>query len=103
MEDLSLHIMDLVDHSIAAGCSHVRIDVREDPRADRESGGELRLDSRPGRGTRVRAVFGLRHVDRKPPAYRARTLRVFRASDPEIRFEHRRSLTGEEGDHETQA
>ena len=148
MEDLSLHIMDLVDNSIAAGCSHVRIEVREDPRADRlyieisddgkgmdrrtlrravdplftsksgksvglglslfaqaarESGGELSLDSRPGRGTRVRGAFGLRHVDRKPLGDVAKTLRVLQASHPEIRFEYRRSLIGEEGTHETQA
>ena len=35
MEDLSLHIMDLVDNSIAAGASRVHVAIREDRKADR--------------------------------------------------------------------
>jgi signal transduction histidine kinase len=35
MEDLSLHIMDLVDNSIAARASRVHVDIREDHIQDR--------------------------------------------------------------------
>jgi signal transduction histidine kinase len=35
MEDLSLHIMDLVDNSIAAQASLIQVEVREDRKADR--------------------------------------------------------------------
>jgi signal transduction histidine kinase len=34
MEDLSLHIMDLIDNSIAARASLIKVDVREDLKAD---------------------------------------------------------------------
>ncbi len=34
MEDLSLHIMDLIDNSIAARASRIKVDVREDLQAD---------------------------------------------------------------------
>lgn len=34
--------------------------------AARMAGGEVELDSRPGRGTRVRATFQHSHIDRKP-------------------------------------
>jgi len=37
MEDLSLHILDIVENSIAAGASHVEIRVRESRRDDRLS------------------------------------------------------------------
>jgi signal transduction histidine kinase len=35
MEDLSLHIMDLVDNSIAAQASLIQVEIREDRNADR--------------------------------------------------------------------
>ena len=35
MEDLSLHIMDLVDNSIAAGASRIHVGIREDSRRNR--------------------------------------------------------------------
>jgi signal transduction histidine kinase len=34
MEDLSLHIMDLIDNSIAARASLIEVDIREDRKAD---------------------------------------------------------------------
>jgi signal transduction histidine kinase len=35
MEDLSLHIMDLIDNSIAARASLIQVEIREDRKADR--------------------------------------------------------------------
>jgi signal transduction histidine kinase len=35
VEDLSLHVLDLVDNCIAAGASRIRVEVHEDRRADR--------------------------------------------------------------------
>jgi signal transduction histidine kinase len=131
VEDLSLHIMDLVDNSIAAGASRVGVQIREDRKADRlrilieddgegmdreilnaaedpffstrngkpfglglslfaqaarESGGSMRVDSRPGGGTRIHAEFGLTHPDRKPLGDIEKTMVVLQASHPEIEF-----------------
>jgi hypothetical protein len=58
--------------------------------AARASGGGLQIDSRPGAGTRVRATFGLRHIDRAPLGDLETTLMVLLASHPEIAFEFRR-------------
>jgi signal transduction histidine kinase len=146
MEDLSLHVLDLIDNSIAAGASHVAVQVCEDRRADRlyidisddgrgmnrrtlrramdpffstkkdkpvglglslfaqaarESGGSLSVRSRPGRGTCVRAGFGLGHPDRKPLGDMEKTLRLLRVSHPEILFDYRHTVIDEEDTHET--
>jgi len=37
MEDLSLHVLDIAENSIAAGAKHVEIRVRESRREDRLS------------------------------------------------------------------
>jgi signal transduction histidine kinase len=148
VKDLSLHLFDLVDNSIAAGASLVRIEVTEDRHRDRlclqiadngkgmarrvrkraldpffttkegksvglglalfaqaarESGGKLLLRSRPGRGTTVRARFGLSHWDRKPLGDLDKTLLVLRSSHPEIEFEYSYTVVHEEDRHETQA
>jgi signal transduction histidine kinase len=148
VEDLSLHVLDLVDNCIAAGASRIRVEVREDTQSDRlsiriadngrgmsrrevrraldplfttkagktvglglslfaqaarESGGSMEVQSRPGRGTLVRADFGLTHIDRKPLGDLDRTMRVLRASHPEIHFEYRHTVGDEEDKHETQA
>jgi signal transduction histidine kinase len=49
--------------------------------------GHLDVDSAPGKGTRVRAVFHPSHIDMKPLGDFATTLRVLQASYPEIEFE----------------
>jgi hypothetical protein len=49
-------------------------------------GGSLRVRSTPGRGTTVRAVMRLSHVDRPPLGDLATTLRVLRAADPRADF-----------------
>ena len=51
------------------------------------TGGHLDLNSAPGKGTRVRAVFHASHIDMKPLGDFAKTLRVLQASFPEIEFE----------------
>ncbi len=45
-------------------------------------GGGLQIDSEPGRGTTVRAVFGLRHIDRAPLGNVAATILSFLLGDP---------------------
>lgn len=136
MEDLSLHILDVVENSITAGAREVRILIDEneaenrlsleitddgtgmdeemrgrvlDPffttrttrrvglglpllaQAARQSGGGLELDSAPGRGTTVRAVFELNHPDLKPLGDVASTLGAILAGRPELelQFIHR--------------
>lgn len=137
MEDLSLHILDVVENSLAASARAVEILIVEDAAADRlsveirddgkgmdeetrrraldpffttrttrriglglpllaqaaqSSGGALELESAPGRGTTVRAVFRLSHPDRKPLGDVASTLGAILAGRPEldVRFEHRK-------------
>jgi signal transduction histidine kinase len=148
MEDLSLHVLDLVDNCIAAEASFVRVTVQEDHRADRlyidiedngkgmkrrtleraldpffstkqgkpvglglalfaqaarESGGEVSVRSRPGRGTTVHAAFGLTHLDRKPLGDLDGTLRLLRTAHPEIVFDFHHTVIDEEDIDETQA
>ena len=135
MEDLSLHILDVVENSVAAAAATVEIHIVEDTlndrlsleirddgegmdeetrdraldpffstrttrriglglpllaQAAREGGGDLELESEPGRGTRVRAVFQLSHPDRKPLGDVAASLVAILAGRPhlEVRYEY---------------
>ncbi len=137
MEDLSLHILDIVENSIAASANRIEILIVEDTHRDllsleirdngsgmdeearkkaldpffttrttrrvglglpllaqaaRESGGNLEIDSQPGRGTTVRAVFQLSHPDRKPLGDIAETLRTLLAGRPDLdlQFQYQR-------------
>jgi signal transduction histidine kinase len=54
--------------------------------AAEESGGGLEVQSRPGRGTRVIATFGLSHIDRRPLGNIQETLRCLEATHPEVCF-----------------
>jgi len=137
MQDLSLHILDIVENSIAASASRIRISIVEDTSRDllfleitdngkgmdaearqkaldpffttrttrrvglglpllaqaaREGGGSFELDSEPGRGTTVRAVFQLSHPDRKPLGDIAETLQTILIGRPELdlQFEYKR-------------
>jgi hypothetical protein len=54
--------------------------------AARATGGDLVVRSQPGRGTRVHATFGYRHIDRKPIGDIAATLETLIATHPDIRF-----------------
>jgi signal transduction histidine kinase len=54
--------------------------------AAEQAGGNLEVESVPGRGTRVTATFGLSHIDRAPLGNLQETLRCLRATHPEVRF-----------------
>ncbi len=137
MEDLSLHILDIVENSIRAKASRIEIKVVEDIRKDlltieikdngqgideetikkvldpffttrttrkvglglpllsqaaRESGGDVEIESKVGRGTRVKATFGYSHIDRKPLGNMEATLTTLIAGNPETDFiyEHKK-------------
>ncbi len=131
MEDLSLHILDIVENSIRAKASRIEIKVVEDIRKDlltieikdngqgideetvkkvldpffttkttrrvglglpllsqaaRESGGDVGIESKVGRGTRVKTTFGYSHIDRKPLGNMGATLTTLIAGNPEVDF-----------------
>ena len=137
MEDLSLHILDIVENSIRAKASRIEIKVVEDIRKDlltieikddgqgideetikkvrdpffttrttrkvglglpllsqaaRESGGDVEIESKVGRGTRVKATFGYSHIDRKPLGNIETTLTTLIAGNPAVDFiyEHKK-------------
>ncbi len=137
MEDMSLHILDIVENSIRAKASRIEIKVVEDTRKDlltieikdngqgidgetmkkvldpffttkvtrkvglglpllsqaaRESGGDIAIESRVGRGTRVKATFGYSHIDRKPLGSMETTLTTLIVGNPEVDFiyEHKK-------------
>ncbi len=131
MEDLSLHILDIVENSIGAKASMIKIRVVEDRSQDlltieikdngqgideetvkkvldpffttrttrkvglglpllrqaaRESGGDVEIESKVGRGTRVKATFGYSHIDRKPLGNMKATLTTLIVGNPEVDF-----------------
>lgn len=131
MEDLSLHILDIVENSVTARAKRIEIKINEeiekdlleleiiddgqgmneevvkkviDPffttrttrrvglglpllaQAARESGGNIEIDSAPGKGTRVKASFGYSHIDRKPLGDIYQTLKVLILGNPEVDF-----------------
>ena len=135
MEDLSLHILDILENSVAASARTIEITIVEDTAADRlsleisddgegmneevrgraldpffttrttrriglglpllaqaarDTGGDLELESAPGKGTTLRASFELSHPDRKPLGDLSATLGAILAGKPELdlRFEY---------------
>ncbi len=137
VQDLSLHILDIVENSLAAGSRRVEIRVEEDMPADRMvieiiddgcgmdeerirraldpffttktvrrvglglplleeacrmSNGEMRIESSPGKGTRVTATFQHSHIDRKPLGNMRDTLITLMAGHPQLDllYEHRK-------------
>ncbi len=137
MQDLSLHILDIVENSLAAGARRVEIRVLEDLKADRFSleitddgrgmdekmmkqaldpffttkttrrvglglpllaeacricEGALTLQSCPGQGTTVRAVFRHSHIDRKPLGKLGDTLLTIMVGHPDVEliYDHRK-------------
>ena len=138
MEDLSLHILDIVENSVAASTSRVEIVIDEDSEKDsltltirdngkgmdeeiqkkvldpfyttrttrkvglglpllaqaaKQSGGNLELQSRPGQGTTVKAVFQLSHPDLKPMGDISETIQTILAGHPElqVKFEYKKN------------
>jgi len=137
VQDLSLHILDIVENSLAAGARTVQMRIEEDLRADRMTieitddgcgmdedmvkqaldpffttkttrrvglglpllteacricNGELCLQSCPGQGTTVKAMFQHSHIDRKPLGQMGDTLITLIVGHPEVDFlyEHRK-------------
>jgi len=60
----------------------------------RESGGEIELNSEPGRGTIVKATFVHSHVDRRPMGDIDETIRTLVAGHPEIEFLYEHKTNG---------
>jgi hypothetical protein len=137
LEDLSFHILDIVENGIEAGATSINIFIEEDIKEDiltmtvedngqgmegyliknafdpfvttrktrrvglglpllyesaRIAGGDVRIESEPGRGTKVTATFQHSHIDRKPLGNIAQTLLTLIAGNPQIefRYEHKR-------------
>ena len=141
MEDLSLHILDIVENSIRAGAKEVEIRIEEnvakdcleieisddgtgmdqatiekalDPffttktvrkvglglslfrEAARAAGGDMTVQSKPGKGTSVRATFQHSHVDRQPLGDLVKTLEILIIANPDVRFRYYHRENGEE-------
>jgi len=141
MQDLALHILDLVDNCLQAGATRIAVRLVEEPGADRltveiadngrgmaeetlaraldpffttkpgksvgmglalfaqaarESGGSLKVESAPGRGTTLRAVFGLGHPDRKPLGDIRETMDLLAESHPQVTFDFDYRIVKEE-------
>lgn len=62
--------------------------------AARETEGKIDLDSRPGRGTTVKATFGYSHPDRKPIGDILETIRTLVMGHPEIVFLYEHTKNG---------
>jgi hypothetical protein len=136
LEDLSLHILDIMENSAAAGAKMIDLEVKEEPRDNRlvihiaddgkgmdqetldkvldpfftkktvrrvglglsmlaqaaqETGGSIKIDSEPGKGTRVRAIFVYDHIDRKPLGNMAETILAFiigSGSEVDLTYRH---------------
>jgi anti-sigma regulatory factor (Ser/Thr protein kinase) len=139
MEDLSLHVLDIAENSIAAGARHVQIRVQESRRDDllsieiidngrgmsedvlqkatdpffttrttrrvglglslfeqaaKRAGGEFKIASSPGVGTKVTGVFQLSHVDRQPLGDMNETLLALVVGNPQIEFTYLHQTDG---------
>lgn len=140
MRELALHILDIVQNSLAAGARSISVDVDEQPASDlltitiaddgrgmdpemvsrvldpfttsrqtrkvglglplfaaaaRRCDGDLRIESEPGRGTRVTARFRLSHIDRAPLGDIPGTIATLTSLNPDRDFfySHRRGAS----------
>jgi hypothetical protein len=136
MEDLSLHLLDIMENCVEARAHRIEVRIIEDPETDlltmeirddgkgmdaqtlknaadpffttrktrrvglglsmfcesaRATGGDTTIESRPGKGTRVKATFRRGHIDMKPLGDIPQTLLTLIAGHPEIdlRYDHR--------------
>jgi hypothetical protein len=139
MEDLSLHLLDIMENSLEAQARRIEVRIDEDPEADlltleirddgrgmdaetlknaanpffttrktrryglglsmlsesaRATGGEMTVDSSPGKGTRVRAIFRRSHIDMKPLGDIPQTLLTLIAGHPEIELRCDHTIAG---------
>ncbi|HNW56869.1 MAG TPA: ATP-binding protein [Bacteroidales bacterium] len=60
------------------------------------AGGGLKIDSEPGKGTKVTADFILNHIDRQPLGDIVGTIIILVASNPEINFIYQHSTDKDE-------
>lgn len=137
MEDLSLHILDIAENSIAASATRIEIELNENTEKDtlvlqirdngkgmdeetqrkvfdpfyttrttrrvglglpllaqaaKQSGGNLELQSKPGQGTTVKAIFQLSHPDLKPIGNISETLQTILSGreNLHLQFEYRK-------------
>jgi len=131
VEDISLHILDIVENSIRAHAKKIEIRIIGDKKRDllnieiiddgegmdentvknvldpffttrntrkiglglpllaqsaEESGGIVRIKSKPGKGTKVKATFGYSHIDRRPFGDIGKSLSVLITANPDINF-----------------
>jgi len=140
MEDLSLHILDIMENSVDAQAGRIEVRIDEDPDRDlltleilddgkgmdaqtlqkamnpffttrktrrfglglsmiseaaKATGGELTVESSPGKGTRVRATFQRSHIDMKPLGDIPQTLLTLIAGHPYIELSYCHTIGGE--------
>jgi len=129
MEDISLHIMDIIENSIRAVAKNIELRMIEkdkvltleiiddgigmseetkkkalDPffsskknkkfglglsllsQSSEEAGGNLKIESEVGKGTKITATFKSDHIDRKPLGDIGTTLKCLILAHPEINF-----------------
>jgi signal transduction histidine kinase len=134
MEDLSLHILDIVENSLRAGAENVDITLTEDKnnhllqleikddgvgmdedkmkhamdpfystktgkkfglglallrQACEEAGGNMEITSRKNGGVKILACFDMQNIDIKPVGRIDKTLRVLRATHPDVNFSYK--------------
>jgi anti-sigma regulatory factor (Ser/Thr protein kinase) len=131
MKDLALHILDILQNSVRAGATLVKLQIDELPAHDKylvkftdngkgmdtetlqhvtdpffttrttrkvglglpllkqnaeRTGGSMKVQSQPGKGTEVEVLFVLSHIDRLPTGDIAGTLALTVSSYPAIDF-----------------
>ncbi|TFH39269.1 MAG: ATP-binding protein [Chrysiogenales bacterium] len=131
MQDLSLHILDIVENSTMAGATLVEVRLTEDREKDlltlvvkdngagmdgrmlekvrdpfattrttrrvgmgiplleqavRDTGGNLAIESEPGKGTTISASFVMSHIDRKPLGNLGSTIITLIMGNPGVDF-----------------
>jgi len=141
MQDLSLHILDVVENGIQAGATLIEIDILVDTDSDllqitikdngkgmdadmlgrvtdpfvttrttrrvgmglsllkqaaRETGGDLRISSEPGKGTTVVAAFQDSHIDRRPLGDMGATVTTLIMGNPNLDFIYTSNLREQE-------
>ncbi len=139
MEDLSLHILDIMENSLDARARRIELYIDEDPvhellsleirdngkgidasllpgvtnpffttrktrsvglglsmlsEAAKATGGEMIIESSPGKGTQVRATFQSGHIDMKPLGDVPQTLLTLIVGHPEIEFCYHHRIAG---------
>lgn len=131
MEDLSLHILDIVENSVAAGAGKIEIKISEDTKKDllsievidngqgmdeetqkkaldpffttkkvrrfgfglsllseasKAANGTFSIESKKGKGTKIKAKFQHSHIDRQPVGDMAQTMIALIIGNPDIDF-----------------